>query len=76
MIIEDKPLTEHVHTYHGWKLAPARQSVAGEFYVGPVNILSGLVQFPITSIQFITFESRFGNLGVVRPVDRKISFHA
>ena len=58
----------HTHTSHsndhthyivtqGWKLALARQPVAGKFYVGPVEFLSGLVKCPITSIQIKGFVS-------------------
>ena len=41
----------------GWKLAPAHQPMAGYFYVGPVEILSGLVKFTITSIEMMGFVS-------------------
>ena len=37
----------------GWKLAPARRPMAGKVYIGPVQILSGLVKCPITSIQIM-----------------------
>ena len=45
------------------------RSVASEFYVGPIEILSGLVQFPITLIKNLGFRSRLWDLGVVGPVD-------
>ena len=50
--------------------------MAGIFYVGPVDILSRLVKFPITSIQIMGFGSRLWDLGVVEPVDEKVSFLA
>ena len=43
--------------------------MAGKFYVGPVEIMSGLVKVPITSIQILGFGNRFWDfLGFVRPV--------
>ena len=58
------------HIMQGWKLAPARKPMAGESYVGPVEILSWLVKFPIISIQIVEFGSRLWDLGVVRPVEK------
>ena len=43
--------------------------------VGPVEILSGLVKFPIISIQIMGFESRLWDFGVIGPVDKTVSFH-
>ena len=48
---------------------------AREFYVGPVEILSGLLKCLITSIEIMGFRSRLWDLTVVRPVDKKVSFH-
>ena len=48
----------------------------GKFYVGLVEILSGLVKFTITSIQIMGFGSRLWNLQFVGPVDKNISCHA
>ena len=50
--------------------------MAGKFYAGPVEILSGVVKCPITSIQIMGFESRLWDLGVVGQVDKEVSFHA
>ena len=49
--------------------------MAGKFYVGPVDIMSGPVKFPITSILFIGFGSRLWDFGDVGPVNKKVSFH-
>ena len=69
-------LSEDAKEKQGWKLALAHRPGPSKFYVGPVEILSGLVKCPITSIQSIGFGSRLWDLVVVGPVDKKVSFHA
>ena len=39
--------------------------MAGKFYVGPVEMLNGLVKCPITSIQIVVLGSRLWDLEVV-----------
>ena len=60
----------------GWKLAPACWPLAGNFYVGPVKVLSGQVKFSITSMKILGIGSSLWNMGVVGPVDENVSFHA
>ena len=60
----------------GWRLTPAHRPMAGKIYVGPVEILSGPLKFPITAIQIMVFGSRLWDFGVVGPVEKKVSFHA
>ena len=51
--------------YTGMKTSTAPRG--GKFYVEPVDILSGLVKFPITSIQITGSGSRLWNLGELLP---------
>ena len=48
---------------------------AGKFYVGPVEILNGIVKFPIASIQFMGIWSRLWDFEVAGPVNKKVSLH-
>ena len=50
--------------------------MARKIYVGLVEILCGLVNFPITSKQIREFGIRLWDLGVLGPVNNKVSFHA
>ena len=64
----------------GMEATTSPSAVAGKFYVGPVEILSELVKFPITctGLQYSLwdFGSRLRDFVVVGPVDKKVSFHS
>ena len=49
---------------------------AGKKYVGPVEIVSEPLKFPIAAIQIMVLGSRLWDLDVVGPVEKKVSFHA
>ena len=64
-----KPWWENGHLYIYISIIRAEVnslSMTSKFYFGPVEILSGLVKFPITSIPIFFY--RLWDLGVVGPV--------
>ena len=68
MIIQEQTTDVYIlcSLSQGWKLALVHQPMVGKFYFGPVEILSGLVTFPITSIQLLQYNLWYleGDCGV------------